>query len=59
MTVFKTFWKILNKNKFTVILYTVILLVFGVSNMQTSENSMTFTASKPDILIVNYDEEKA
>jgi len=58
MTVFKTFWKILNKNKFNVILYTVILLIFGISNMQTSENSMNFTASKPDILIVNYDEEK-
>lgn len=30
MTVFKTFWKILNKNKFMVIMYTVILLVFAV-----------------------------
>ena len=58
MTVFKTFLKILNKNKFTVILYTVILLVFGISNMQTSENNMSFVASKPDVLIVNYDEEK-
>ena len=58
MTVFKTFWKILNKNKITVIIYTVMLLVFGISNMQTSEKSMSFVASKPDVLIINNDEEK-
>lgn len=58
MTIFKTFWKILNKNKITVIIYTVMLLIFGASNMQTSEKSMNFVESKPDILIVNYDEEK-
>lgn len=46
MTVFKTFWKILNKNKVIVIIYTVMLLIFGVSNMQTSEKSMNFVASK-------------
>ncbi len=38
-------------------MYTVILVAFGVFNMQTSENSTTFVASKPDILIVNEDEE--
>ena len=58
MTVFKTFLKILNKNKFIVILYTVFLIGFGGFNMQTSENSTSFVASKPDIMIVNYDEEK-
>ena len=58
MTVFKTFWKILNKNKITVIIYTVMLLIFGASNMQTSEKSMNFVASKPAVLIVNNDEEK-
>ena len=57
MTVFKTFWKILNKNKLTVIIYTVILLVFGISNMQTSESNISFTKSKPDVLVVNNDEE--
>ena len=59
MTVFKTFWEILNKNKVTVIIYTVILLIFGAANMQTSEKSMSFVESKPDVLIVNYDEEKS
>ena len=57
MTVFKTFLKILNKNKFVILLYTIILLIFGVFNMTTSENNTTFIASKPDILIINKDEE--
>lgn len=57
MTVFKTFMSILNKNKFIVIMYTVILLVFGGFNMKTSENNMSFVADKPDIMIVNEDEE--
>ena len=58
MIVFKTFLKILNKNKFIIILYTVFLIAFGGFNMQTSDNSVNFVASKPDIMIVNYDEEK-
>lgn len=58
MTVFKTVWKILNKNKITVIIFTTMLLLFGVSNMKTSEKSMNFIASKPDVLIVNYDKDE-
>lgn len=58
MIVFKTFWKILNKNKFIVITYTAFLIAFGGINMQTSDNATNFVASKPDILIVNNDEEK-
>ena len=58
MTVFKTFLKILNKNKFIIILYTLFLIFFGGFNMQTSESNINFVASKPDIMIVNYDEEK-
>ena len=57
MTVFKTLLKILNKNKFIVILYTVMLLVFGALNMRSSEKTMNFVASKPRILIVNQAEE--
>lgn len=56
MTVFKTFLKVLNKCKFTVILYTVILLVFAGSNMATSDTQINFEAAKPDILIINKDE---
>ena len=58
MIVFKTFLKILNKNKFIIILYTLFLIFFGGFNMQTSESNINFVASKPDIMIVNYDEEK-
>lgn len=58
MTIFKTFLKVLNKYKATIILYTVILIGFAGFNMQTSDNSTNFVASKPDILIINQDEEK-
>ncbi len=57
MTVFKTFLKIVNKYKFIILLYTVLLIVFGGFNMQTSDNSTAFVASKPNILIINNDEE--
>lgn len=58
MTVFKTFLKVLNKCKVPIIMYTVFLIGFGGFNMQTSDNSTNFVASKPDILIINRDEEK-
>ena len=56
MIVFKTFLKILNKCKFLVIMYTVILVSFGGFNIKTSDNSTNFVASKPDVLIINEDE---
>lgn len=58
MTVFKTFLKILNKNKFIVILYSVILLTFAGTNMSANETTIDFVASKPDILIINDDVEE-
>jgi len=58
MTVFRTFLKIVNKYKFIILLYTILLVVFAGFNMQTSDNSTTFVASKPDVLIINKDEEK-
>lgn len=58
MTVFRAFLRVLNHCKITIILYTVILIMFAIFNMQTSENSTHFVASKPDILIINQDEEK-
>ena len=58
MTVFKTFLQILKKNKAIIILYTTILLVFGSFNMQSNQSAVVFEASKPDIFIVNEDEEK-
>lgn len=58
MTIFKTFLKILNKNKFIVILYTIILLIFGGMNMKTKDNNVNFQAVKPDIVIINKDSEE-
>ena len=57
MTVFKTYLKILNKNKWIVLMYTAILLFFGVFNFQSSDNGLNFTESKPDVFIINEDEE--
>jgi len=58
MTVFKTFLRVLNKNKWIVILYTAMLILFGAFNMQTSNNSISFIAEKPDVLIINSDLEE-
>lgn len=55
MTVFKTFWQVVNKYKGTIILYTVLLIVFGGINMTTNDIGATFTDSKPDLFIVNDD----
>lgn len=57
MIVFKTFWKIVKHYKMMIILYTVMLIVFGGINMSSSDNNMTYTSTKPDILIVNNDED--
>ena len=53
MTVFKTYWKIVKKNIGIIILYTVMLLVFGTMNLKTNKNSFEYVSSKPDIIIVN------
>ncbi len=57
MTVFKAFWKVIKKYKGTIILYTVMLIVFGGLNMTSNNISTSFVDSKPDILIINNDEE--
>lgn len=55
MTIFKTFLKILYACRIPIIIYSVILIVFGGLNMQTKDSNTNFVASKPDILIVNKD----
>lgn len=57
MTVFKTFLKVLNKYKGTLILYTVILIFFAGFNIETNDTGTDFVSSKPDVLIINQDEE--
>lgn len=56
MTVFKTYLRVLRANIGVILLYSVILIAFGGFNMKTSDGSTNFVASKPDILIINYDE---
>ncbi len=57
MTVFKTYWKLLKRNLPLVILYTVILIGFSAANMKTNEKDLDFVASKPNIIVVNQDEQ--
>lgn len=58
MTVFNTFWKVINKYKGTIILFTVMLVAFGGINTTSSNNSLDFTNNKPDIIIINNDQNK-
>ena len=44
MTIFKTYWKIVKKNIGIIILYTVMLLVFGTMNLKAN---MLFSLSEP------------
>lgn len=57
MTVFKTLFKIVKAYKFNIIFYTILLVTFAGLNFKTSDNNMSFTAEKPDVLIVNNDQE--
>lgn len=57
MTVFKTFLKIVNKYKGTIILYTMMLLVFGVTNLNTKDTT-SFIETKPDVVIIDEDNSK-
>ncbi len=56
MTVFKTFWKIVNKYKGTIILYTVMLISFGGINLASNDTTTTFTSTLPNIAIINNDQ---
>lgn len=57
MTVFKTFLRVVEKNKFIVILYTVLLIVFSSAQMQTNDNSMNFEESRPTVFFINHDQD--
>lgn len=56
MTVFNTFFKVIKKYKGTVILYTVMLIVFGTLNMTSNKETTTFIDTKPDVLIISNDD---
>lgn len=55
MTVFKTYLRVLRRCLAPVLMYSVFLIVFGAFNMQTSESSMSFTAERPDVYLVDHD----
>ena len=57
MIVFKTILKILNKLKGMLILYTVMLILITVLTQTSDNNLAKFEESKPDILIINKDEQ--
>ena len=57
MTVFKTYLKILKKNLAMILVYTFILILFAGLGQQSQDKSLSFSAVKPDILIVNKDTE--
>lgn len=57
MTVFKTFWKIVKKYKGTIITYVMMLIIFGGINMSANSTGTEFVDTKPDVLIINEDEE--
>lgn len=56
MTVSRAFWKIALKNIGTIIMYTVILVLFGTMNMSASNTSVEYEALKPPIVVFNHDE---
>lgn len=58
MTVFKAFLRVVNKCKVPIIIYTSFLILFSGINTTNSDSTMGFTAEKPDILIINNDQEQ-
>ena len=56
MIVFKTYLKVLNKNKGMILLYTIILVFFAYFNQKNNDNEFQFEAEKPNIAVVNEDQ---
>ena len=57
MTVSKAFWKIVLKNIGTIVMYSVILIMFGTVSASSSQDAGRFEATKPTIAIYNHDED--
>lgn len=55
MIVFSTFWRIVKKYKGTILLYTVMLIMFSGINLTSNSTNDMFTPTKPNIFIVNKD----
>lgn len=57
MIVFKTYLHVVKKCLVPIIIYTAMLILFSSINTNNNDTTMSFTAEKPDILIINNDQE--
>ena len=57
MTVSKAFWKIILKNIGIIVVYSIILILFGSMNLNSNSTNLGYEAKKPSIVIFNHDEE--
>ena len=58
MTIFKTFFKLVNKNKAHLILYTALLISFTCITLSNNETNLNYADSKPDVIIIDNDNSK-
>ncbi len=58
MIVFKTYLRVVKKCLVPIIIYTAMLILFSSINTSNNDTTMSFTAEKPDILIINKDNSK-
>lgn len=56
MTVFSNYFKIIKKYKTVIIMYTVIAIFFAVISTLNSQNTTDFVSTKPNVAIINNDE---
>lgn len=58
MTIFKTFLKLVNKNKAQLILYTALLITFTCITLSSDQANINYVDAKPDVIIVDKDNSK-
>ena len=58
MTIFKTFLKLVNKNKGQLILYTTLLIVFTCITLSNNQTNINYVDAKPDVIIIDKDNSK-
>lgn len=58
MTIFKTFLKLVNKNKGQLILYTALLIVFTCITLSNNQTNINYVDAKPDVIIIDKDNSK-
>jgi ABC-2 type transport system permease protein len=56
MTVFSNYFKIIKKYKTVIIMYTAIAIFFAVISTLNSQNTTGFVSTKPNVAIINNDE---